>query len=184
MQTEKFKDSPLGKIPSDWQVCCIDNKLLQIIDYRGKTPEKVFSGIPLITAKNVRDGYLDEEPHEYIKNNDYDTWMRRGIPKPGDILFTTEAPLGNVAKVPDYKIALAQRLLTLIANQKELDSNYLFWLLHWFDSRRRLEQKSSGSTVLGIKQSVFRKILFRFPPLPEQQRIVEILDTISRDRPY
>ncbi|MEH2440239.1 restriction endonuclease subunit S [Nostoc sp.] len=179
VKTEEFKDSPLGKIPKDWEVSLIENKLQQIIDYRGKTPDKTNSGIPLITAKNVRNGYLDPEPREYIDEKNYDIWMRRGLPKAEDILFTTEAPLGNVARVPSYKIALAQRLLTLRASPEELDAGYLFWLLNWSESRQRLEQKSTGSTVLGIKQSVFRKIFFRFPPLPEQPRIAEILDTVD-----
>lgn len=176
IKTEEFKDSVLGKIPVDWEIAPIEEKLEQIIDYRGKTPEKTNSGIPLITAKNVRDGYLDPKPREYIDAKDYDLWMTRGIPNPGDVLFTTEAPLGNVARVPNYKLALAQRLLTLRVDPTQLNSGYLFWLLQWSDSRRRFEQKSSGSTVLGIKQSVFRKIQFRFPPLSEQQYIAEILD--------
>ncbi|MEH2325752.1 MAG: restriction endonuclease subunit S [Nostoc sp.] len=179
VKNEEFKDSPVGKIPKDWEVCSIDNKLQQIIDYRGKTPEKTNSGVPLITAKNVRDGYLDPEPREYIDEKNYNIWMRRGLPKAEDVLFTTEAPLGNVARVPSYKIALAQRLLTLRASPEELDDGYLFWLLNWSESRRRLEQKSTGSTVLGIKQSVFRKIFFRFPPLPEQSHIAEILDMVD-----
>jgi type I restriction enzyme S subunit len=179
VKTEEFKDSPLGKIPKEWEVCSIEEKLERIIDYRGKTPEKTTSGVPLITAKNVREGYLDPEPREYIHENDYSHWMTRGFPNPGDVLFTTEAPLGNVARVPSYKLALAQRLLTLCANPNELDAGYLFWVLNWLDSRQRLEQKSTGSTVLGIKQSVFRKILFRFPPLPEQRYIAEILDTVD-----
>ncbi|MEH2295919.1 restriction endonuclease subunit S [Nostoc sp.] len=179
VENEEFKDSPLGKIPKDWEVCAIENKLQQIIDYRGKTPEKTNSGVPLITAKNVRDGYLDPEPREYIDETNYDIWMRRGFPKAEDVLFTTEAPLGNVARVPSYKIALAQRLLTLRASPEALDAGYLFWLLNWSESRRRLEQKSTGSTVLGIKQSVFRKIFFRFPSLSKQRRIAEILDTVD-----
>ncbi|TVP60083.1 MAG: restriction endonuclease subunit S [Nodularia sp. (in: Bacteria)] len=179
VENEEFQDSPLGKIPKDWEVSPIEDKLQRIIDYRGKTPEKTTSGVPLVTAKNVRDGYLDTEPQEYINEKDYDLWMRRGLPNPGDVLFTTEAPLGNVARVPSYKIALAQRLLTLCPNPNELDAGYLFWLLNWLDSRQKFEQKSTGSTVLGIKQSVFRKILFRFPPLPEQQRIAEILDKVD-----
>ena len=173
---EQFKDSPLGRIPREWEVCPIEDKLERIIDYRGKTPEKITSGIPLITAKNVRDGFLDPEPREYIAEENYDSWMTRGIPKQGDILFTTEAPLGNVARVPDYEMALAQRLLTLQANPSTLDSGYLFWLLLWPNSRRRLGQRSTGSTVLGIKQSIFRGVPFQFPPLSEQKAIAAALD--------
>jgi type I restriction enzyme, S subunit len=177
--SKHLKKTPLGLIPREWDVCPIEEKLAEIIDYRGKTPRKTTSGVPLITAKNVRDGYLDPEPREYLHEDDYDLWMTRGIPVTGDILFTTEAPLANVARFPSYKAALAQRLLTLRTKPDELDSGCLFWTLAWSDSRRRLEQRSTGSTVLGIKQSVFRKVLFRFPTLSEQKKIASILDTID-----
>jgi len=176
---EQFKDSPLGRIPKDWKVCSIEEKLQRIIDYRGKTPQKKTSGIPLITAKNVREGFIDSEPREYIDEQDYDRWMTRGIPNVGDVLFTTEAPLGMVARFPDYKVALAQRLLTLCPDPEQLDAGYLLWLLLLPDSHRRLEQKSTGSTVLGIKQSVFRKMLFQFSPLSEQKKIDLALNTFD-----
>lgn len=111
--THAFKDSALGRIPVEWDVEAIEVMLDKIIDYRGRTPTKMEAGVPLLTAKNVRDGYLDEEPREFIAEEDYEKWMTRGLPEIGDVLFTTEAPMGNVARVPNYKIALAQRLLTL-----------------------------------------------------------------------
>ena len=67
-----------------------------IIDYRGKTPKKTDSGIPLITAKIIKNGRI-QDVNEFIAEGDYDSWMRRGIPKAGDIVLTTEAPLGEVA---------------------------------------------------------------------------------------
>ena len=178
--THEFKDSPLGRIPVDWEVARIERKLDRIIDYRGRTPAKVESGVPLLTAKNVRDGYIDEEPREFIAESDFSSWMTRGIPTPGDVLFTTEAPMGNVALVPEYRIALAQRLITLCPKPNELSQAYLFWLLHWKRSTERLELLTSGSTVVGVKQSVFRKVEFSFPGLAEQQRISVILNSLNR----
>lgn len=67
----------------------------RFIDYRGKTPTKTATGIPLITAKNIKMGFLQKEPKEFIAESDYASWMRRGIPEKGDVLFTTEAPLAN-----------------------------------------------------------------------------------------
>ena len=79
-----------------------------------KTPKKTASGINLITAKNVKVGYLDFKPEEYIAEGDYVSWMRRGLPKAGDILFTTEAPLGNTAILPKFdKLAFAQRVIIM-----------------------------------------------------------------------
>ena len=96
---ELYKESELGWIPREWEVALVDHVLERIIDYRGKTPTKTDSGIPLITAKNVRMGFIDEEPKEFISEREYDSWMTRGIPLKGDVLFTTEAPLGNVAQI-------------------------------------------------------------------------------------
>lgn len=176
-QTHEFRDSPLGSIPVEWDVKPIEQKLEHIIDYRGRTPKKVVAGIPLLTAKNVRDGYLSDEPCEFIAEENYDKWMTRGIPECGDVMFTTEAPMGNVARVPDHKIALAQRVLTLSSKRSELTNEYLFWILHWSNSHKRLEALTSGSTVVGIKQSVFRKVLFQFPKVDEQKEIAKTLDS-------
>jgi type I restriction enzyme, S subunit len=173
------KNSELGDIPVNWQVCAIEEKLEAIIDYRGKTPEKSSSGIPLVTARNIRAGYIDPEPREFIAPETYKERMTRGIPKVGDIFFTTEAPLGMVAKVPDYKFSPGQRIITLRGKSDELDSGYLYWLLLWRESQQRIQQKSHGTTVTGIKQSVFRKVIFRFPPLNEQIQISKTLDLIQ-----
>jgi len=178
-QTHPFKDSPLGRIPVDWEVKPIEDNLRCIIDYRGRTPTKTDSGVPLITARNVREGFLSEEPREFIAAEDFDVWMTRGIPKPGDVMITTEAPMGNVARVPEYRIALAQRLITLSTREEHLSSAFLFWMLHWSRTRERLESLTSGSTVIGIKQSVFRKVRFAFPLLDEQAAISGTLDSID-----
>ena len=66
-----------------------------IIDYRGKSPEKTNFGVPLVTAKIVKGGRI-ETPEEFIAEEDFNSWMRRGMPKAGDVVMTTEAPLGEV----------------------------------------------------------------------------------------
>ena len=54
-------------------------KCIRFIDYRGKTPVKTSSGLKLITAKNVRMGYLKNSPEEFVAPESYDRWMTRGI---------------------------------------------------------------------------------------------------------
>jgi len=96
-------------VPKSWQYRALSDLML-FIDYRGKTPVKTNSGIRLITAKNIRSGYLKFEPEEFISEDEYMSWMTRGIPRVGDVLFTTEAPMGNAAVVNfEERFALAQR---------------------------------------------------------------------------
>ena len=145
----------------------------RFIDYRGKTPEKTTSGIPLITAKNVREGYIDPEPREFIAKDAYDSWMTRGIPEVGDVLFTTEAPLGNVATIESTdRFALAQRLIALCPNRKLLIGPFLKDLLLTKLLQEKIFAHKSGTTVYGIKASVLKEIPIPIPPLGTQRAIV------------
>ena len=99
------------------------------IDYRGKTPPKTTSGVPLITAKIIKNGTI-LRPQEYIALDYYDEWMRRGIPKKGSVVFTTEAPLGEVAQIKTgERLAFAQRVIILEPNPNVLSPNYLSYAL-------------------------------------------------------
>ncbi|WP_337162894.1 restriction endonuclease subunit S [Vibrio fluvialis] len=149
-----------------------------IIDYRGKTPTKTSSGIPLITAKIIKNGRI-QEVNEFIAENDYDNWMRRGIPKEGDVVLTTEAPLGEVAQLDGRKIALAQRVITLRGKKDVLDNDYLLYLLQSHDVQHQLDGRGTGSTVKGIKQSELKEIILTFPSIYAQKKIAQHLKNID-----
>lgn len=151
----------------------------RFIDYRGKTPVKTQEGIPLITAKNVRMGYLKEEPREFIAEADYDGWMTRGIPKKGDVLFTTEAPLANVTLLnTNDKIALAQRIITMCPDRSVLSGEYLSYCLQSKVLQDRILAKGTGATVTGIKSKLLKQIPIPIAPLKAQKKIVAELDEI------
>lgn len=150
----------------------------RFIDYRGKTPEKTSSGIPLITAKNVKAGYLNIDPQEFIADNAYDAWMTRGIPKKGDVLITTEAPLGNVTLINwDYKFALAQRLICLNFDEKIIGA-YAAIALQSYEFQKKLNEQSSGSTVAGIKASRLKELTIPLVSLEEQTEIVRRVELL------
>ncbi len=161
-----------------WRTLPLEDCVETIIDYRGKTPRKVRSGIPLITAKVVKRGRI-ETPDEFIAEEDYEGWMRRGIPRAGDVLLTMEAPLGEVAQLDDRKVALAQRLVALRGKTGLLDNWFLKYLLQSPLVQEQLKSRASGTTVLGIKQGELRKINLAVPPLPEQRAIASVLGTLD-----
>lgn len=165
-------------VPSGWEENTLIALLDKIIDYRGQSVPKAESGVPLITARNVRFGHLDFTSQEYVNEDHYEGWMTRGIPRPGDILFTTEAPLGMVCRYPEVgKYAVAQRTVTLRVSNK-LHSDFLLYTLLSERGQRSIANRSSGSTAKGIKSSELKKIKIAYPPsIPEQQKIAKILST-------
>ncbi|MBZ5877160.1 restriction endonuclease subunit S [Chromohalobacter israelensis] len=164
--------------PVHWQLRPLSEVVDALIDYRGKTPKKSEAGIPLVTAKIVKGGVILPAA-EFIAKSDYDTWMVRGRPKVGDVVVTTEAPLGEVAQIKNENIALAQRIVTLRGSKDALLSDYLLYLMQSPFVKEQLEARSSGSTVKGIKQSELRKILLPIPPVDEQEWIGYHLKSID-----
>ena len=163
---------------SEWPLFPLEDCLDALIDYRGKTPEKTTSGIPLITAKVIKGGRI-ETPNEFIAFDNYDAWMRRGIPQCGDVVLTVEAPLGEVAQLGSEKIALAQRVVTLRGKVNFLDSTYLLYWLQSEVAQEQLKARATGTTVIGIKQSELRKLSVPIPPISVQQEVAEILRSLD-----
>lgn len=166
-------------IPSHWVRARLED-IFQFIDYRGKTPTKTSSGVVLVTAKNVRPGFISIEPIEFLSESSYQQWMTRGFPRSGDLLITTEAPLGNVARIeaqPNF--ALAQRVIDL---QPFADINtkcaMYFMMSPLFQSL--LEENSTGMTAKGIKAGKLKQLLLPIPPKEEQQRIVQHVEELMK----
>ncbi|KYD26468.1 MULTISPECIES: restriction endonuclease subunit S [Geobacillus] len=171
------EDEQPYEVPGNW-VWVRLGSISRFIDYRGKTPKKTESGIRLITAKNVRMGYIQDEPKEFISEKDYDSWMTRGIPNVGDILFTTEAPLGNVAQLDiNEKIALAQRIIT-ISPYQPLEKTFFKYCLMSPQMQALIKSNATGTTVSGIKASRLKEIEVPLAPLHEQKRIAEKVERL------
>lgn len=163
----------LGDIPKHWEVwpfvrCCVERS-----DYRGATPEKVESGVFLVTAKNIRKGWIDyETSKEYVRADDYSRIMRRGLPKIGDVLFTMEAPLGHVALVDKEEVALAQRIIRFRLDPKLLFPQFAMFAMNSPYFQHQLVVRATGSTAQGIKASKLPQLMIVMPPVREQEAIL------------
>ncbi|HRN70011.1 MAG TPA: restriction endonuclease subunit S [Candidatus Woesebacteria bacterium] len=164
-------------IPEGWVWCRLGD-IFNFIDYRGKTPRKVNLGIRLITAKNVKQGFLSLSPEEFVASDIYDSWMIRGIPKLNDVLITTEAPLGNVALLSiEEKVVFAQRIIILSQFVELVTHCFMnFMLSPYFQSA--LSIKQSGMTAKGIKASRLKEVLVPVPPLLEQKYLSNKLSNL------
>ena len=158
-------------MPDGWAWARL-NQIYNFIDYRGATPNKTSSGVPLITAKNVKSGYIDYTVDEYISEEEYCERQQRGTSRYGDILFTTEAPLGNAAIADVKKFSAGQRLITFqhYGNCYLNNTTFLYFILS--DTfQNQLHTRKTGSTVSGIKAAILKTLVLPVPPLKEQENI-------------
>ncbi|SGZ03986.1 restriction endonuclease subunit S [Moritella viscosa] len=162
-----------------WPIVNLVENLEQIIDNRGKTPAKSDSGIPALSAKSVKMGKIEYEKVYFVSEETYEKFMVRGLPKVGDVLLTTEAPLGCVARLDRDDVCLAQRLITLRGKEGVLDNDYLRLYLSSSIGQHELISRASGSTVQGIKRTEFSKIDIILPPFEKQLEISKIIRAIE-----
>ena len=166
------------EVPENWRWVRL-NDIYNFIDYRGKTPNKISSGVVLITASNIRKGYLDFSKKDYISVEEYNTRLSRGITQKGDLLFTTEAPIGNVCINTVETVSCGQRVITFQRYDKNSIINCLynhFILSPFFQSQ--INENATGTTAKGIKAAILKLLLIPLPPLAAQKRIVDRLEQI------
>jgi type I restriction enzyme S subunit len=163
-ESVKMIDSELGPIPDGWRVTTIDDLTEEIIDYRGKTPHKLGAewaerGIVALSALNVKQGRLENLDKAKLVSEDlYHRWMKSEL-KAGDILLTSEAPLGQAYFLPESRrYCLSQRLFSIRAIQKLIKPVLLYFALSSNEGQKQIHARASGSTVLGIRQSALRHV--------------------------
>lgn len=166
---------------SEWKEYKLKDIIECFIDYRGKTPTKTETGIPLVTAKIVKNGRI-LEPNEFIANEDYESWMSRGYPEINDVVLTTEAPLGEVGLIKDKTVALAQRIITMRGRKKYLNNIFLKYYLQSNIGQALLQSRSQGTTVEGIKSSVLKELEISIPKDVSVQALIASILTSLDDK--
>ena len=116
--TVPMKDSGIEwveQVPVHWQVKRLKHLVTEIVDAEHKTATYEPNGTYLVVrTSNVRNGMLVLDDARYTDEAGFSQWTQRGVPKPGDILFTREAPSGEACLVPSgVRLCLGQRMVLL-----------------------------------------------------------------------
>lgn len=173
------------KIKHAWEQRNLFDYIQKITDFRGRTPKKLGmewseKGIPALSALNVKDGYIDLSQDIHFGNQKlYKKWMAGNELHKGQVLFTTEAPMGNVAQVPDNKkYILSQRTIAFDVKKDILSEDFLAILLRSPSVFRELTALSTGGTAKGVSQKTLAGVKVKVPKLLEEQK--EIAELFSR----
>lgn len=182
-----YKPSPLGWIPKEWNTPVIGDTIEHVIDFRGRTPKKLgmsWGGgdILALSANNVQRGRIDVSREAYFGSEQlYRKWMTSGDLRKGDVLLTMEAPLGNVAQVPDEsKYILSQRVIALRFKPNTVLNDFAFWQMQGSEFQRAMVGRSTGSTATGIQRAELVKLYIKAPHTDEQDLIAKRLFAIEQ----
>jgi len=184
----KYKDTPIGKIPVDWEVKRLgDTASNEKYSFTGgpfgsdlKEDSYTDDGVRVIQLQNIGDGkflneykiFTSEEKAGQLKNcNIY----------PGDIIIAKMAdPVARACIIPDEdkRYLMASDGIRLSINKEKYDVNFMLYAINSPNLRKNAESHR-GSTRLRIGLTELRNLLIAIPPLKDQKKIAEILTTVD-----
>lgn len=179
----QFKDSPLGRIPVEWDVSPAHTLCEAVIDCKNRTPPESKEGHPVIRTPNVRDGKFVESGLAMTDPKSYEIWTARGKPRPGDVVITREAPFGEACLIPDNITApcLGQRMMMYQTDPQKLRSDFMVFAIYSERVQRRLLELAGGSTVGHIRVGDIRNLSIPHPKdVDEQEKIAITLTGIEK----
>ena len=182
-----YQETSIGFIPKTWRIVSVGDALEKVIDFRGRTPKKLglqWGGgdILALSANNVKPGRIDTSREAYFGSKKlYERWMTSGGTMRGDILLTMEAPLGNIAQVPDHaQYILSQRVIALRLDESIVANSFAFWQMQGSTFQRHLVKHATGTTALGIQRAKLVRLPLGVPSLGEQALIADRLFSAQR----
>ena len=179
----QMKDSGvewLGEVPVHWEVSRL-KFVTTIVDCKNRTPEYVDGGEYLVVrTSNVKNQILSLEGALYTDEANFKIWTQRGVPPVGSILFTREAPAGEVCLVPEaVPLCLGQRMMNIIPHDVGCTA-FLFDFLTSDCLARYIESVAHGSTVSHLRVEQIYDIPVAIPALDEQMQIDELVSDLKR----
>ncbi len=152
-----------------------------VVDCSHSTPKWTSSGKIVVRNNNIKNGRIDFSSPSYTDEDHFNQRIKRAIPRPGDIIITREAPMGEVGMIPDgVECCLGQRMVLLRTNP-ELCDNY--FLLYSLQSRYVQHQISwsegTGTTVSNLRIPHLEQLRIPYVPLEKQKTVASVLKYIE-----
>jgi len=170
IKQREYNQTEIGRIPKEWKVVKFkdwkDIDLIMGQSPPGKSYNRKGDGLPFIQGK-AEFGY--KYPHLTLW-----TTQPTKIAEEGDILISVRAPVGDVNICP-FRLCIGRGLAAIRIKK---DSNIFYF--YWFrKEKQRIENMGKGSTFKAITKNDLFNLSIPLPPLPEQQKIAEILSTVD-----
>ncbi|MEQ1902615.1 MAG: restriction endonuclease subunit S [Pirellulaceae bacterium] len=165
--------------PKGWPVLTLEDVAAKITDGEHLTPTRTTSGIKLLSARNVRDGYIDFENVDFIGADEHERIKKRCNPEFGDILISCSGTIGRVAMVRTSEAFSLVRSAALVKPKSGLvESAYLESHLRTAGLQTKMQQAAHSSSQANLFQGPIRRLPFNQPPIELQRQYSKIVDHV------
>ena len=171
------------EIPDSWVWVRLRNIFNVVSARRVHQADWRSSGIPFYRAREIallaENGYVENEL--FIDEKLFQTFAKDGIPSVGDLMITAVGTLGKcyIVKEKDH-FYYKDASVICFENFARISAEYIQNLLNSPYMVETIKSASTGTTVGTITMVKANEYLIPLPPLAEQQRIVEAIESVFK----
>ncbi|TAL55830.1 MAG: specificity determinant for hsdM and hsdR [Nanoarchaeota archaeon] len=169
--------SNLPELPKGWVWVTLQQIFQSVTDGDHQPPPQTKSGVPFLVIGNVRTGKLDFTDTRYVSQEYFAQITEERIPRKGDILYTLVGSYGIALLVDTSREFCIQRHMAILKPTRSLNTRYFMHALDTSFVYRRATEIATGTAQKTVPLAGLREIAVPFPPLQEQQKIIEDVDS-------
>ena len=167
-------------LPKGWTWASLEEIIDSLRDGTHNPPTRVEEGIPLLSARNIKDGFIDfEEGFSFISEKDFFEISKNNPILRNDILLTIVGTIGRACVCKLDKEFTVQRSVAIIRTFSDyINPTYIQYLFISSNFRRLLSKGAKGTAQMGIYLNALKKLPIQISPFPEQHRIVAKIEEL------
>lgn len=170
----------LGDVPAHWEVGPL-KRFWSVTDCKHLTAAFTEEGIPLASISEVQSRFVDLTGAKRTTESFFEQLIEGGRdPRSGDLIFSRNATVGEVAQVPGSieRFAMGQDVCLLRRRDDEASPDYMQAVLRSPVVAEQLNSLMIGSTFRRINVEQIRSLAVPYPPVAEQLEIWILLGTL------
>ena len=176
----EFKDSELGRIPKSWEVKKVEEVSTRITDGEHQTPKRSESGYFLLSARNIRDGYISTRDVDYVPQEEFEKLSKRITPSEGDVLISCSGSVGRCALVPqNFEFAMVRSVAIVKPNRSLIYPEFLKSCIESELVQDQIKQELSQSAQPNLFQANIKRLRVPFPVISEQKKIFTMFESVQ-----
>lgn len=175
LTNEKVKD---GILPEGWKIIKVGDISLKVTDGEHATPKRTDSGIYLLSARNIQNGYLALSNVDYIPQDEYNRIIKRCNPEEGDILISCSGSIGRICRVPkDLKFGMVRSVALVKMDWSQYDSKYFEYLFQSPILQRQIENGKKATAQANLFLGPIKNLDLIICNLEEQYQVVQEIES-------
>ncbi len=165
-----------------WTAATVEDVAERVTDGEHKTPRRSDSGVPLLSARNVRDGWIDFDRTDFVDEEEFATLSRRIEPHPGDVLISCSGTIGRVAQVRERARFAMVRSAALVRPDASVHPTFLEQVLASPTLKATMVSQANSSAQANLFQNQIKRLPIVVPPLDLQNEFARLVDAVSTER--